>query len=127
MKEWAKQRWFGRLVSALSLLHILLALNFFPLVPFLGWLNTGRSQWIDWLPDRVLLQLLPAGYYLYWHFWYLFALPPLVGSWLLCYRSRGNRGCWLLPANLTGLIIFFVVRLTLMFLGVRPDIAWSMI
>ena len=122
MKSRGFQPWFGRLVGLLSGIHVLLALNFFPLVPFLGWLNFGRGEWIAWIPDIILRQVLPAGYYVYWHFWFLISLPAVAGSWYLCHQTQGERGCWLLPANLIGLAVFTVVRLTLFFLEIRPDI-----
>ena len=70
----------------LGTINVVLVLNFWPVVPLLGWLNFGHAGWLTaWIPDVVLLTLLPAGYALYWHFWFVSAGLALACS---AYVSR---------------------------------------
>ena len=111
------------LTYASSAINVLLALNFFPFVPFLGWLNLGHGDWATaWIPDALLLVVLPAGYFIYWHFWFVIAAPAFFGS-LYLHRRTGNRNAKILAVvNAVTVVVFWVVRITLRILGIRPDI-----
>jgi len=106
-----------------SAIHVLLALNYFPVVPFLGWLNFGHGDWATaWIPDALLLVVLPAGYFIYWHFWFVIAAPAFLGS-LYLYKRTGNRNTKILTVvNAVTVVIFWVVRITLGILDIHPDI-----
>lgn len=108
---------------ALSAVNALLAFNFFPLVPFLGWLNYGRAAWATaWIPDVMLLLLLPAGYFLYWHFWFLVAIPALFATVALYRRGGGRQARLLVMLNAATVLLFWLVRTILAILGIHPDI-----
>lgn len=111
------------LVRVLSVINVLLAVNFFPLVPFLGWLNFGRAGWATaWMPEVVMLVVLPAGYYLYWHFWLIVAGVPLLLS-LYSWRQGGGREAraWSVVNALT-IAMYLAARIILAVQGIRPDI-----
>ena len=110
-------RWLVFLTYLLSIANVTLALNFFPLVPLLGWLNYGHGG-TPWLSDVLLLTLLPAGYYLYWHFWYVVAIPALACTLTL---QRYCRVQWLTVLNLATVILYGLVRLIFFLAAVRPD------
>ncbi len=114
---------FRRLVPVLSVINLLLALNFFPLVPLLGWLNFGRAGWATaWIPDAVLLLILPAAYFFYWHYGCLVAGVPLALALWSWKREGGQaaRGWAILNAATIG--VYLIVRIVLAVLGIRPDI-----
>ena len=113
----ARARWLVFLTYLLSIVNGALALNFFPLVPLMGWLNYGHGG-TPWLPDLLLLTLLPAGYYLYWHFWYVVAIPALACSLVL---RRHGPVQWPTVLNLATIILYWLVRLILFLAGIRPD------
>ena len=80
------------LTRILSIANLLLAVLFFPLVPLLGWLNYGVVGWaVAWIPDAVLLTVLPAAYSLYWHYGLVIASLPLVLALWLWRRGEGKR------------------------------------
>ena len=107
----------------LSALNVLLAFNFFPLVPFLGWLNYGHAGWATaWMPDVLLLLFLPAAYFLYWHFWFLVAVPALFASLALYRHTAQRRARLLVIVNAATMLFFWSVRVVLAILDVHPDI-----
>jgi hypothetical protein len=106
-----------------SAINLVLALSFFPLVPLVGWLNFGHGNWATaWIPDVVLLQVLPAGYFIYWHFWFVAAVPALLGSLYWFKRSGDRKAKVLAVANAGAVVVYWVVRIALGALGIRPDI-----
>jgi hypothetical protein len=106
-----------------SALNILLALDFFPVVPCLGWLNFGHGNWATaWIPDFLLLSVLPAGYYLYWHFWFAFSVPAILASFTVYKRTGEKRARLLSVLNVATIAMFWAVRLALAVLAIRPDI-----
>lgn len=112
-----------RLAVILTSLNLLLAVNFFPIVPLLGWLNYGRAgRATGWIPDWVMLNLLPGGYSLYWHFGWLLAGAALALS--VATKEKAGEGVYQLfyRLNLAALIIYLLVRLVLAVSGIRPDI-----
>lgn len=114
---------FRVLVYAFSVFNVLLALNFFPLVPLLGWFNFGHAGWATaWIPEVILLVVLPAGYYIYWHFWFIVAGSALVCS-LYLNRRVGSREAkvWAVVNGVT-IVMYLVVRIILEVRGIRPDI-----
>lgn len=123
MKEARGQRVVRALVRVLSIVHVLLALNFFPLVPFLGWLNFGHASWATaWIPEVVMLLVLPAGYFIHWHFWFVVAGAPLLLSVYWWRRGRGREARAWTVVNGVAMVMVLVVRVVLQVLGVRPDI-----
>jgi hypothetical protein len=111
------------LVPVSSIINALLALNFFPLVPLLGWLNFGRAGWATaWIPEPVLLLVLPAGYYIYWHYGLIVAGVALALS-ICWWRQGGAREArvWTLLNGAT-IAVYLAVRLILAVQGIRPDI-----
>ncbi len=112
------------LVRVLSVINLLLALNFFPVVPLLGWLSFGRAGWaMAWIPEAVLLLVLPAAYNIYWHYWFLVAgvAVGLSGYW---WRHGGAQEAraWTV-ANGATMVIYVIVRIVLAAQGIRPDVA----
>jgi hypothetical protein len=108
-------------VSA-SALNLSLSLTSFALVPLLGWLNYGHAGWATtWIPDWALLTLLPAAYYLYWHFGYAFSLPALVASAALFRLTHSRLSTALIVANGASVVTYAIVRIALAALGIRPD------
>jgi fatty acid desaturase len=111
------------LVNSLSTLHLLLALNFFFVVPFLGWLNYGRASWATaWIPDIVMLFILPAAYFVYWHFWFVVAVPAIFSSLYLHHRTGDGHARRLAIANSATVGLFWIVRLVFASMGIHPDI-----
>jgi hypothetical protein len=111
------------LAPVFSVANLFLALIFFPLVPLLGWLNYGRAgRATAWIPDAVTLTVLPAAYYVYWHYWFIVAGVALVFSVSL-WRQRGPRSArvWALVNGAT-IAMYLVVRIILTAQGIRPDI-----
>ena len=106
-----------------SAVNLALALNFFPLVPLVGWLSFGHGNWATaWIPDVVILHVLPGGYFVYWHFWVLAAFPAFFGSLYWFKRSGDRKAKVLAVANAGAVVVYWVVRITLGILGIRPDI-----
>lgn len=106
-----------------SVINVLLALNFFPFVPLLGWLNFGHANWATaWIPEVILLGVLPAGYFVYWHFWFVVVGPALLCS-LYVWRWEGSQEAkvWTVVSGVA-LATYLVARIVLDILGVRPDI-----
>lgn len=114
---------FKALVFYWSAINVLLALNFFPMLPFLGWLNYGHADWATaWMPDTVLFVLLPAAYFMYWHFWFIVAIPALLGS-LYLHRRTGQRVPRIMAlVNAAMVVLFWAVRIGLHISGIHPDI-----
>jgi hypothetical protein len=111
------------LVRVASVVNLLLAFNFFPLVPLLGWLNFGRANWATtWIPDAVMLIALPAAYAFFWHFWYVPAGAAIILSVSLWRRSGANEGRLWTALNAAVIAMYLAVRLILALQGVRPDI-----
>jgi hypothetical protein len=111
------------LAQVSSVVNLLLALNFFPLVPLLGWLNFGRAGWATaWIPDAVMLLVLPATYYVYWHYGLIVAGAALALS-VLWWRQggAGKARAWTVLNGAT-IVIYLVVRIILAVQGIRPDI-----
>jgi hypothetical protein len=116
-------RVLGALVPVLSVINLLLALNFFPLVPLLGWLNFGRAGWATaWIPEAVMLVVLPAGYYIYWHYWFIVAGVPLLLSLYSWQQGAGRAARTWSVMNAATIAMYLVVRLILTVQGIRPDI-----
>jgi hypothetical protein len=112
-----------RLVNGLSVIHLLLALNFFFVVPFLGWLNYGRASGATaWIPDVVMLFILPAAYFVYWHFWFVVAVPAIFSSLYLHQRTGDAYARRLAIAHSAIIGLFWVVRLVFAIMGIHPDI-----
>ena len=110
------------LAVAATGLNVSLCLIFFPLIPLLGWLNFGHAGGTTaWIPDWVLLTLLPAAYYLYWHFWYAFSLPALAASLALLRIAHTRLATALIVANAASVLAYTVVRIVLAVLDIRPD------
>jgi hypothetical protein len=110
------------LAVAATALNASLSLIFFPLIPLLGWLNFGHAGGTTpWIPDWVLLTLLPAAYYLYWHFWYAFSLPALAASIALLRIAHTRLATALIVANGASVVAYAVVRIVLAVVGIRPD------
>jgi len=106
-----------------SVINVLLALNYFPLVPLLGWLNFGHGDWATaWIPDAVILYVLPGAYFFYWHFWYVAAVPALLGSLYLFVRTRSRLAGVLAVVNGGAVLVYWAVRIILNIAGIRPDI-----
>lgn len=117
----ADAKWQSWLACALSTVNILLAVVFFPVVPFLGWLNYGHGGTASWLPEFLLSVILPGSYALYWRFWFLFAIPALLASFYL-YRRTGKRNPRILIAlNALTILLYWGVRIAFSILGIRPD------
>jgi hypothetical protein len=122
-EETRRLRVLRALVRVFSVINVLLAFNFFPLVPLLGWLNFGRAGWATaWIPEAVMLVVLPAGYYVYWHYWFIVAGVPLLLS-LYSWRQGGGREArlWSVLSAVT-IAMYLVVRIILLVQGIRPDI-----
>ena len=110
------------LATVLSGINLLLALNFFPFVPLLGWLNFGRAGWAtSWIPDAILLFVLPAGYYVYWHYWFIVAGVPLALSTYLWRQGGAQEGRLWTVANAATIALYVVIRIILDVQGIRPD------
>jgi len=104
-------------------LNVILALNFFPVVPLLGWLNFGHAGWATaWIPDVVLLVLLPAGYFAYWHFWFAVAGLALACSAHVARRAESREARGWAAVNGAAIVLYVVVRIILAARGIRPDI-----
>jgi hypothetical protein len=111
------------LASVLSIINVLLALNFLLVVSLLGWLNFGRAGWATaWIPEAVLLVVLPAAYYIYWHYGPIVAGVALLLS-MYSWRQGGERKArvWSLLNGMT-IVGYLVVRIILEVQGIRPDI-----
>jgi hypothetical protein len=122
-KEARRLRVFRLLVYVFSGINVLLALNFFPVVPLLGCLNFGRMGWaLAWMPDAVLLFVLPAGYYIYWHYWFIVAGVALVLSRCLWKQGGAPEARVWTVVNGATIVIYLVVRIILEVRGIRPDI-----
>jgi len=122
-KEARRLRVFRVLVHVFSGINVLLALNFFLLVPLLGWLNFGRAGWATaWIPDAVWLFVLPAGYYIYWHYWFIVAGVALVLSICLWRQSGEQEDRVWTEVNGATIAIYLVVRIILEVRGIRLDI-----
>jgi hypothetical protein len=69
-----------------------------------------------------MLHLLPAGYYIYWHYWFIVAGVPLLLS-LYSWRQGGGRAArnWSV-VNAATIAMYLVVRIILAVQGIRPDI-----
>lgn len=122
-REAGRSRVLRVLTPVFSGINLLLALNFFPLVPLLGWLNFGRAGWATaWIPDAVMLVVLPAGYSIYWHYWFIVAGVALVLSVSL-WRQGGGQSArvWTLVNGAT-IAMYLVVRVILELQEIRPDI-----
>lgn len=114
---------FRRLTYACSALNVLLAFIVFPIVPLLGWLNYGHGNWVtSWIPEAVLLIWLPAAYYLYWHYWFVAAIPALAGSLYLIQRTANRSAKMLAVANAGAVVWLWAVRIAMGVLNIRPDI-----
>ncbi len=117
------QRATQLIVYNLTAINLALAFNFFPLVPMLGWFNFGHANWaVSWIPDVVILAVLPIGYFLYWHFGALLAGLATWGCWWLYRRTHARRDRILLFLNLTAGLLVIVVRIILLLLDVYRDI-----
>lgn len=107
----------------LTIVNVLLALNFFPLVPFLGWLNYGHADWATaWIPDVVLLLVLPAAYFVYWHYWFAIAVPATLMALYLYRRTGDPRARTLTLINGATILVFWIVRIVMAIFDVHPDI-----
>jgi hypothetical protein len=107
-----------------STANLILALNFAIAVPLLGWLSFGHGGdvLLGWLPDAILLAVLPAGYALYWHLWFFFGIPAVFGSAYLYIRT-GRRGAqYLVVANAVAIAAYWVARIAMGLYGIHPDI-----
>ena len=72
-------------------LNSLLALNYSPLAPLSSWLTFGHAPWATGrLAHVLLLIVLPAAYYVYWHYWFATAVPAAILS-LLLLRCTGDQ------------------------------------
>ena len=107
---------------AAGAVNLLLAANFFAFVPFLGWLNYGQGGTACWIPDVVLLAILPGAYFMYWHFGALIALLALFVSHSLWRRSRDSRAAILTALNAATLVLYVAVRIAFALLEIHPDI-----
>jgi hypothetical protein len=106
-----------------SAINLLLALNYFPLVPCLSWLTFGNvASAARQLPDALLLIVLPAGYYVYWHYWFVTTVPAAILSLLLFRRTGDQRARYLALLNAGMIVLYFAVRMALGLLGIHPDI-----
>ena len=111
------------LVDILTIVNVLLAFNFFPLVPLLGWFNYGHAGWATaWIPDLILLLVLPAGYYIYWHYWFVVGGSALLGSLYLNRRSSCLGARRLAVVNGAAVLMYLLVRAILAVQGIHPDI-----
>jgi hypothetical protein len=110
------------LVPVSSIINALLAVNFFPLVPLLGWLNFGRAGWTTaWIPEAAMLLVLPAGYFVYWHYGLIVAGAALALA--LCWWRRTGASearLWTITNGAT-IAVYLAVRIILAAQGVRPD------
>jgi hypothetical protein len=113
-------KWLKMLAYASSAINLLLAVNFFPVIPLLSWLNYGHGG-TSWLPDVLLLVILPRGYYLYWHFWFVIAIPAFAAS-LYLYKRTGNQNAKILTVlNAMTILVYWGVRIALSIMGIHPD------
>ena len=111
------------LLRVFSGINVLLALNFFPVVPLLGWLSFGRAGWATaWIPEAVLLFVLPAGYYVYWHYWFIVAGVALLLSICLWRQDGGQEARVWTVVNGATIAVYLIVRIVLELRGIRPDI-----
>ena len=101
-------------------INMLLAVNFFPVVPFLSWLNYGHGG-ASWIPNVFLLVILPGGYFLYWHFWFVVAVPALVASLYLYKRTKNRNATILTVLNAVTVVVFWGVRIAFSIMGIHPD------
>ena len=108
--------------AAATVLNLLLCAIYFPLVPLLGWLNLGHANWATaWIPDALIRTAIPAAYYVYWHFWFVFSLPVLA-VWAFLYRRTRSRVALVLAASsIATVLVYWLVRIVLAGLGIRPD------
>jgi hypothetical protein len=89
----------------------------------LSWLTFGHApRATAWIPDALLLLVLPAAYFAYWHYWFVAAMPASVASLLLFRRTRDGRAKWLVLLNVGAVILYWAVRIGMGILGIRPDI-----
>jgi hypothetical protein len=106
-----------------SAVNLLLAFNFLVLVPVLSWLTFGHApRAAAWIPDALLLVVLPAAYFAYWHYWFVAAVPAAVGCALLFRRTGDGRAKWLVLLNVGAVVLYGMIRIALCILGIRPDI-----
>lgn len=111
------------IVYNLTTINLALAFNFFPLVPLLGWYNFGHANWaLSLIPDVVMLAVLPAGYFLYWHAGFILAAVAAVGCWGLYRPWRKRRDQVLLFLNLAAGLMVMVVRIIFFLANVHPDV-----
>jgi len=107
----------------LGTINVLLALNFWPVIPLLGWLNFGHAGWLTaWIPDVVLLTILPAGYALYWHLWFVSAGLALVCSAYISRRWACRRARIWAGVSCATILLYVAVRVFLQTRGIQPDI-----
>jgi hypothetical protein len=112
-----------KLANTVTAINLVLAFNFFPLVPFLGWLNYGHADWATaWIPDVVMLLILPAAYFLYWHAGFVLAIAAVTLTWLAL-KPTDARGQFL-PLALNGgsLAMYVILRAAYSVLDIHPDI-----
>jgi hypothetical protein len=115
--------WIRSTAKVFSTINLVLALNFFPIVPLFGWLNYGHAIWaVSWIPDSILLLWLPAGYYVYWHGGAIIGLIALGMTWGLYRHIQDHSTLIMTVFNGTAVLVYFVIRLIFAFLGIHPDI-----
>jgi hypothetical protein len=114
---------FSLLAQVSSVINLVLALNFFPLVPLLAWLNYGRAAWTTaWLPDWLMLLVLPGLYYVYWHFWFIVAGLALLLSTLWWRQTGAPRARLWTALNGAMIAMYLAARIIMAVQGIRPDI-----
>jgi integral membrane sensor domain MASE1 len=110
-----------RVARVASAINLLLAANFYAFVPFLGWLNYGHGGTAGWIPDVILVAILPGAYFVYWHFGALIALLALFVSHSLWLRSRAREAAILSALNAATLVLYVAVRIAFALLRIHPD------
>jgi hypothetical protein len=88
----------------------------------LGWLNFGRAGWLTaWVHDVVLLIILPAETYIYWHCGFIVAGVALALSLYLWRQSAVQSAkVWSVVHGIT-LAMYVVIGIIFAVLGIRPE------
>jgi hypothetical protein len=104
-----------------TIINLILAVIYFPIVPFLGWLNYGHGGTSGWIPEIFLINFIPLCYIIYSKYGLIIALIAIIPT--ISYYRKTKKQIFGIFAilNAMTIIVFCLITIGYQYLQIITD------